>query len=156
MTGTLGYEPAVEQLHFAPLQLLAHVDSGGVEHARQVVHAAQRPPAVGLAEAHLPGKLEVARGVEAGAADGVLDKPERHLVDMFPISSSHPGDGAQPRGRVRRDEHFALPEIDAREVPAEEQLALLRGRQGAGRRHLPDGLGQSDLHDASPSTIVLN
>lgn len=53
------------------------------------------PPApglpVGLAEADPSGELEVARRVEAGAADGVLDEQEGHFVDMLPVGRGHPG-----------------------------------------------------------------
>lgn len=94
VAGAFRNEPAVEKLHLSPLQLLAHVDAGGVEHTRQVVHAAQRPPAVGLTEADPSDELEVARRVEAGAGDGVLDEPEGHLVDMLPVGRGHPRDGA--------------------------------------------------------------
>ena len=111
---------------------------------------------MGLAEADPSGELEVARRVEAGAADGVLDEQEGHFVDMLPVGRGHPGDGVQPCGRARRNEQLTLPEIDAREVPAEEQLPLSCCRQRANLRHLPDGLGQSDLHGASPSALVLN
>ena len=55
---------------------------------------------------------------------------------MPSVRRGHPGDGTQPCCRVRSDEQLALPEIDARKIPTEEQLDLLRGRQGACRRHL--------------------
>ena len=110
VAGALRYEPAGEKRHLAPLKLLAHVDAGGVEYARQVVHAAQRPPAVGLAEADAAGELQVRPRIEPGAVHGVLDEPGRDIVDMPPVGSGHPGDGAQARGRVRSDEQLSRQE----------------------------------------------
>lgn len=140
--------------HLVPLQLLAHVDTCRADHACQVVHAAHRPPAVGLAETDPSGEFEVTPGVEAGAVDGALYEPEDHFVDMPSVRRGHPGDGTQPCCRVRSDEQLALPEIDARKIPTEEQLDLLRGRQGACRRHLPYDFGQSDLYKRASFTTV--
>ena len=82
MASTLGYESAVEKRHLAPLQLLAHVDAGGVEHARQIVHTASaRLPWV-LLRRTPAGELQVRLHIEPSTTHRVFDEPERHLIDM--------------------------------------------------------------------------
>ena len=96
-------ETMVEKLHLAPLELLAHVDPVSPERMGKRHHVSDRSAPMGLGERDLAGKREIFLRAAPAASDGVLDEPMRDLIDMLPVGSRHPGDGACARSRVRYD-----------------------------------------------------
>ena len=97
------YETMVEKLHLAPLELLAHVDLVSPERMGKRHHVADCSAPVRLGELDLAGKREVTIRAASAASDGVFDELMRNLIDMLPVGSRHPGDGACARSRVRYD-----------------------------------------------------
>lgn len=144
---TARYEAMVEKSHLTPLALLAHVDLVSPERMGKRQHVANRASPMRLGERDLAGKRKEFLGAAPATADSVLDQQMRYLIDVFPIGSRHPGDGACARGRVRHDEQLARAKVYARHILAQERVTTFaRRRRRPQAAYLPDLVSQTDFH----------